>query len=130
MGSIVSWFASLPVRIGEAIGSIPSLIGQVFSGSFSFSGSGATASVPAFASGGIVNREMLARVGDGGESEAIAPLSDLRSMIAEAVNSGGSGGPNLQVGVLVADDRGLKELFRRLEQVRLTERVRIGVSPA
>lgn len=41
--------------------------------------------LPGLAKGGIVSSPTLAMVGEGGESEAVAPLSKLNSMIANAV---------------------------------------------
>lgn len=98
------------------------------------------AKVKQYATGGIVSQDQIARIAEGNKKEAIIPLenssymapfsaavaNDLVDMLAPAL--GGSGGqqshddrPILYVGTLIADDRSLKELERKLQIVRVSE---------
>lgn len=99
-------------------------------------------SMPGYETGSIVDYEHMAMVGEGGKREAIIPLEnsgymrpfseavayDLFDMLGDFM--GGSGGgdqrPILQVGTLIADERGLRELERRMRVIRLGENKRIG----
>lgn len=49
--------------------------------------------IPGLAQGGIATRPTLAQIGEGGEPEAVIPLSKLRNMMP----SGGSGGANITI---------------------------------
>jgi tape measure domain-containing protein len=90
------------------------------------------------ATGGIFNREHIARFSEGNKKEAIIPLENKSAMqpFVDAVANGlsavllpiassMSGANNqlqpLYVGTLIADDRGLKELERKMQVVRLSE---------
>jgi hypothetical protein len=155
-GSVVSActtaFSKLPGAISSAITRIPEIVSGIFQKAwgpissffggisnfvtsmggrgFSFSG------ITGFATGGIIGRDSIVRVGEGGRNEAIIPLQDGSAMapFADAVaarlgmNSGGgqqqtsnSQQPILYVGTLIADDRSLKELNRRMQVVQLKE---------
>lgn len=158
VANIVTEFKKLPGKIIEAIKDIPKKIGDVFSKiqlpSFETVTAGASAGVKAsfkslgkmtgFKDGGIIDKDSIVRVGEGGRREAIIPLQNETAMqpFAAAVaqemigmlpgsNSNysepeGGGAPILQVGVLVADDRGLRELDRRLKQIGRSETDRGG----
>lgn len=99
--------------------------------------------------GGVFNREHVARFAEGNKAEAIIPLENDTAMqpFVEAVSngivqslaplmstmtskiSGGEGSTNLQpllVGTLVADERGLKELNRKMKIINATEIARTG----
>ena len=95
------------------------------------------------ATGGVFNREHWARFAEGNKAEAIIPLENESAMqpFVDAVSNGltaslapivatmnSSGSSNqlqpLYVGTLIADDRGLKELERRMEVIRLQESTR------
>jgi tape measure domain-containing protein len=97
--------------------------------------------------GGVVDQEQFIKVGEKNRREAVIPMenegfmrpfsaavaNDLADMLQPQVvaSSGGSGAGstiNLNVGVLVADDRGLKELHRQLERVGISENARKGIS--
>ena len=104
--------------------------------------------LPGFATGAVIDREMFARVGERNKREAIIPLenssymrpfsaavaNDLFDMLYEA----GLGGyqqssrvddrPILYVGTLIADDRSLKELYRKMEVIEMNERQRKGLT--
>lgn len=89
------------------------------------------------ATGGIFNREHVARFAEGNKAEAVIPLENASAMqpFVDAVANGLtaslapivanlSGGNQLQplyVGTLIADDNGLKELERRMEVIRIHE---------
>lgn len=89
------------------------------------------------ATGGIFNREHVARFAEGNKAEAVIPLENASAMqpFVDAVANGLtaslapivanlSGSNQLQplyVGTLIADDNGLKELERRMEVIRIHE---------
>lgn len=97
---------------------------------------------PAYATGGIVDYDHIARVGEGGKREAIIPLEnsrymapfsaavarDLVEMLKDQMGYTPQGGqeqqPILYVGTLIADDRSIRELERRMRIVRMDERGR------
>ncbi len=143
---IVQFFQGLPGRIWDAIKSIPDKIASVFSRiqlpSFNISGAfGRLANIAGFASGGIIDEESIVRVGERGKREAIVPLenhtamapfaravaAELRNMLptggAPAAAAGGDQ-PILYVGTLIADDRSLRELERRMRVIRASEQSR------
>jgi SLT domain-containing protein len=90
--------------------------------------------------GGIFNREHIARIAEGNKAEAIIPLENQTAMkpFADAVANGVAAAllpvissmnnreqvQPIYVGTLIADDRGLKELERRLQIIRLSENSR------
>lgn len=94
--------------------------------------------------GGIFNREHIARFAEGNKAEAIIPLENEEAMkpFVNAVSNGltsalmpiianmsGSQQSQLQplyVGTLIADERGLKELSRKMEVIQLEEKARRG----
>jgi tape measure domain-containing protein len=95
--------------------------------------------IPGYANGGIVNDHIIAQLGEGGKREAVIPLQNNRAMapFADAVasrmmqNMGGMSAqqntpsqPTLYVHTLIADDRGLRELERRMRVVRMQENTR------
>ncbi len=107
--------------------------------------SGAAPSVKTgHAIGGIFNREHVARFAEGNKAEAIIPLENESAMqpFVDAVSNGitsallpimvtmTGGNQNqlqpLYVGTLIADDRGLKELERKMQVIRLSENQRRG----
>ena len=91
----------------------------------------------------MFNREHWARFAEGNKAEAIIPLENRTAMqpfvdavsdgltatlapIVATMNSGGNNS-NLQplyVGTLVADERGLKELERKMQIIRVKEGMR------
>ena len=92
------------------------------------------------ATGGVFNREHWARFAEGNKAEAIIPLENESAMqpFVDAVSNGltaslapivasintNNGSNNLQplyVGTLVADERGLKELERKMQIIRVKE---------
>lgn len=98
------------------------------------------------ATGGVFNREHIARFAEGNKAEAIIPLEERSAMqpfvdavaggllqsLAPAMVSGNSGGyssdlPPMYVGTLVADDRGLKELYKKFRVIQVQEDTRRGI---
>lgn len=85
--------------------------------------------LPQLAKGGLIQKNTLAELGEYGRREAVLPLEDSRAMeqVAAAITNkmatqtttpGTSSEVNLQVGVLVADDRSLRKLEQMLQEVR------------
>ena len=100
------------------------------------------------ATGGIFNKEHIARFAEGNKAEAVIPLENASAMqpfvdaisrgIIEGlaptlVSSGSNNGselPPMYVGTLIADDRGIKELYKRFEVIQVQENARRGITPA
>lgn len=96
------------------------------------------------AKGGIFNREHIARFAEGNKAEAIIPLEDNTAMqpFVNAISDGilqgllpamaGSGNSNslppMYVGTLVADDRGLQQLYKKFEVFEAKEAARKGLA--
>lgn len=96
------------------------------------------------ATGGVFNREHIAHFAEGNKAEAIIPLENDTAMqpFVDAVANGitsalmpiianMSGGQQSQlqplyVGTLIADERGLKELSRKMDVIQLEEKARRG----
>lgn len=94
--------------------------------------------------GGIFNREHIARFAEGNKAEAIIPLENETAMkpFVDAVSNGLTSAlmplianisvgqqsqlQPLYVGTLIADERGLKELSRKMEVIQLEEKARRG----
>jgi SLT domain-containing protein len=94
--------------------------------------------------GGVFNREHIARFAEGNKAEAIIPLENETAMkpFVDAVSNGVSSAlmplianisvgqqsqlQPLYVGTLIADERGLKELSRKLDIIQLEEKARRG----
>lgn len=108
--------------------------------------SGSGFSLAGHATGGVFNREHIARFAEGNKAEAIIPLENARAMqpfvdavsngivgslapIVASVNTSGSNNnlPPMYVGTLIADERGLKELYKRFEVISIQESARRGV---
>ena len=98
--------------------------------------------IPFLAEGGIITRDQIIRVAEDNHPEGVIPLSSSRArpfaeMIADAIAtvipqqtvSSGPSLPPLYVGTLIADDRGIKELYRRMEIIRIQEIQRRGGKP-
>lgn len=102
-------------------------------------------SLGGYATGGIVNKEQIARIAEGNKKEAVIPLENDAAMqpFVNAVSNGLSAAllpmlsslsssnsdNNLQplyVGTLIADERGLKELNRKMQVIQIGESTRRG----
>lgn len=96
--------------------------------------------------GGIVDRHQIVEIGEGNKREAVIPLenstymapfsaavaNDLVRMLGNQGVGGSQSGqgsdtrPILYVGTLIADDRSLKELYRKMEVIGIQEDQRKG----
>lgn len=138
---ISDWFSDLATRVSDWWDDLWD--GKSVSVTGDYGGGGGSFSLAGHASGGVFNREHLARFAEGNKAEAIIPLENNRAMqpFVDAVssgllstlapiiasNSGSSAGLQpLYVGTLVADDRGLKELYKRFEVIQVQENARRG----
>lgn len=98
------------------------------------------------ATGGIFNREHIARFAEGNKAEAIIPLENARAMqpfvdavsngllgnLAPALMQAGNNGtsndlPPMYVGTLIADERGLKQLYKKFNVIKAQEDARRGI---
>lgn len=144
--SAVEGFVS---SVGSLLDSIKSKIDGIVSAAKSAASTIASSfsgiSWPGHASGGVFNKEHLARVSEGNKAEAIIPLEDktamqpfvdavsaglaqyLGPMMANMSNAIAGGGtsvneaPPVYVGTLIADDRSLRELQRRMNVIQMKE---------
>lgn len=94
------------------------------------------------AAGGIFNREHIARFAEGNKAEAVIPLENASAMqpfvsaISDGIlqgllpvmasNGSSSNLPPMYVGTLIADDRGLKQLYKKFELIEAQEAARKG----
>lgn len=138
--TITNWcsdvWGTIKDKIGNAIDKVKEFLGL----SSNNTGISVNANVSGglgHANGGVFNREHWARFSEGNKAEAIIPLENASAMqpFVDAVSNGltatlapmlanAGGGNNLQplyVGTLIADERGLKELERKMEIIRVKE---------
>ena len=96
------------------------------------------------ATGGIFNREHIARFAEGNKAEAVIPLENASAMQpfvtaisdgilqgilpALATGSNANSLPPMYVGTLVADERGLQQLFKKFELYEAKELARKGMA--
>lgn len=132
---IANWFSDLWSSISNWWNSLWS--DKEVSVDTTSSGSGGSARLRGHATGGVFNREHVARFAEGNKAEAIIPLQNDTAMqpFVDAVSNGllsslmpvlsvsggGSDLPPVYVGTLIADDKGLKELERKLKVIRVSE---------
>lgn len=133
-GKFFGWISDGINKLREFFG-LESEASNSYNSSYSTSGSSYNYG---HATGGIFNREHVARFAEGNKAEAIIPLEEASAMkpFVDAVADGltaslapilanmGSNSQNMQplyVGTLIADDRGLRELERKMEIIRLQE---------
>lgn len=138
---IKSWFTNIGTNISNWWDDLWD--GKSVSSSSYSSGSGGKFKLSGHATGGVFNREHVARFAEGNKAEAIIPLennsamqpfvtavsngvlSSLMPMLATANSNGyNSDLPPMYVGTLIADDKGLKELERKLKLIRVKEEKR------
>lgn len=103
------------------------------------------ATLAGHATGGIFNREHIARFSEGNKAEAIIPLENNTAMqpFVDAISKGileglaptliqtNNQSNNLQplyVGTLIADERGLKQLYKKFEVIQAQENDRKGLA--
>lgn len=108
--------------------------------------SGVRTSMAGHASGGIFNREHIARFAEGNKAEMIVPLENASAMqpfvdavsngivsslapIVTQVSAGNANNlPPMYVGTLIADDRGLRQLYKKFEVIQVQEEARRGLA--
>ena len=146
---ITGWISELWDSIWGSLSNIGRKIGNWWDSLWSdkkadvnVTSSGATVTA-GHARGGVFNREHVARFAEGDKAEAIIPLENASAMqpFVDAVSNGItaslmplvaniSGGQNqlqpLYVGTLVADERSLRELERKMQIIRMQEDKRRG----
>jgi len=148
MSKIASFISDATSRLSSWASSMASTISGVLSraasaasSALSSAGSRVSSFLSGHAEGGIFNREHLALLNEGNKAEAVIPLENASAMqpFVDAVSNGltaslapilanmGSSNSNsdslqpLYVGTLIADDKGLKELERRMKIIRVSE---------
>ena len=144
--AIAGWIgkaASLIQGLIDAAKSAVSAISSVFSSSSSSSTKLYGTASGGHAKGGVFNKEHVANFAEGNKAEAIIPLENNSAMqpFVDAVSNGllsvlapmmantGSQGSDMRplyVGTLIADDKGLKELNRKMQVIQLAETARKG----
>ena len=147
--AIAGWIgqaANLISGLIDTAKSAVSAISSVFSSSSSYSATSSNGSSAGLghAKGGVFNKEHVASFAEGNKAEAIIPLENNSAMqpFVDAVsngllatlapmvsNAGGNSQSSLQplyVGTLIADEKGLKELNRKMQVIQLQEDVRRG----
>jgi tape measure domain-containing protein len=135
-----SWADSM----ASTISGVLSRAASAASSALSSAGSWVSSRLSGHATGGIFDREHVARISEGNKAEAIIPLEDKTAMqpFVDAVSSGlaqylgpvlanmqskpayagvDNNMPPLYVGTLIADDRSLRELERKMQIIRLKE---------
>lgn len=139
LSTLSNWASS----VANTISNVLSRAKSAASSAMSAAGSKVSSMLAGHATGGVFNREHLAMVSEGNKAEAIIPLQNQTAMqpFVDAVshglteslapilanmngNNNNSGGSNLQplyVGTLIADERGLKELERKMRVIQVKE---------
>lgn len=151
---VKTWFSNLKTEIKNWFTSIKSSISTWWDDLWDGKSAKATTTKDTFtlksifgghATGGVFNREHIARFAEGNKAEAIIPLENNRAMqpFVDAVSNGlleslapslmSSGGssnqlPPMYVGTLIADERGIKELYKKFEVIQAQEYARKGLS--
>ena len=156
LSAIGSWASSFGGRVSNVISSASSAIssfaasvGSRVSSIVSSARSRLSSVLPGHATGGVFNKEHVARFAEGNRAEAVIPLQNKTAMqpFVDAVSDGlmqtlapmfangaSSGSTNneseslrpLYVGTLIADERGLKELNRKMQIIQIKEDGRRG----
>ena len=121
-------------------------IRSIFSRSISVKASVSTSGISGYghATGGIFNREHIARFAEGNKAEAIIPLENdtamqpfvnavaggllqsLAPILAQQPSGYNSDLPPMYVGTLIADDNGIKELYKKFRIIQVQENARRG----
>lgn len=148
LSSIGSFISSATSRLSSWASSMASSISGVLSrassaasSALSSAGSRVSHFLTGHAEGGVFDREHLAVLNEGNKREAVIPLENASAMqpfvdavangltaslapIVSSIGSGNNNNSNLQplyVGTLIADDKGLKELERKMQIIRISE---------
>lgn len=136
-------WTSIKDKIGKAIDKVKEFLGLSSKNNNVSVSANVGSNGKGHATGGVFNREHWARFAEGNKAEAIIPLENRTAMqpFVDAVSngltaslapmmatiSGNNNGNNLQplyVGTLIADEKGLKELERKMQIIRIKEEKR------
>lgn len=154
--SVKTWFNDLFKDIGNWFNSLGRSIASWWDGLFSDKSAsvevnGSVQTIKpvvkaGHATGGIFNREHIARFAEGNKAEAVIPLENNTAMrpfvnmisdgilqgLLPVMATGGSGGSNdlppMYVGTLIADDRGLQQLYKKFQIIEAKELARKGLA--
>ena len=134
VSGVIDWIASKLEWVSEKIDAVKNLGSNIVNGAKNI-GSSVVSGVANFvglASGGVATGPTLALIGEGGESEAVVPLSKLESMIGAGGDGGVvvnfapsitvSGGDDAYTGVSRALSEGQANLKRELEKLLANQR--------
>ena len=134
VSGVIDWIASKLEWVSEKIDAVKNLGSNIVNGAKNI-GSSVVSGIAKFvglASGGIATGPTLALIGEGGESEAVVPLSKLESMIGGGGDGGVvvnfapsitvSGGGDAYAGVSRALSEGQANLKRELEKLIANQR--------
>ena len=134
VSGVIDWIASKLEWVSEKIDAVKNLGSNIVNGAKNI-GSSVVSGVANFvglASGGVATGPTLALIGEGGESEAVVPLSKLESMIGGGGDGGVvvnfapsimvSGGDDAYAGVSRALSEGQANLKRELEKLLANQR--------
>ena len=134
VSGVIDWIASKLEWVSEKIDAVKNLGSNIVNGAKNI-GSSVVSGIANFvglASGGIATGPTLALIGEGGESEAVVPLSKLESMIGGGGDGGVvvnfapsitvSGGGDAYAGVSRALSEGQANLKRELEKLIANQR--------
>ena len=134
VSGVIDWIASKLEWVSEKIDAVKNLGSNIVNGAKNI-GSSVVSGIANFvglASGGIATGPTLALIGEGGESEAVVPLSKLESMIGGGGDGGVvvnfspsitvSGGDDAYAGVSRALSEGQANLKRELEKLLANQR--------
>ena len=143
--------ASASRSLSNLLSDLSSAASKVSSTSINVNVSGSTSrstTTPGHALGGVFNREHYARFAEGNKAEAIIPLENASAMqpfvdaVADGItqslapiivqatsnsNSNSSSQRPLYVGTLIADNRGLRELQKKMAIIEIQENSRKGL---
>lgn len=151
---IKSWFSNLLSGISTWFSGLKTSVSSWWDGLFDGKGisvnagvntsGGSRLSLGGHYSGGIFNREHIARFAEGNKAEMVVPLENNSAMqpFVDAISNGivsslapitasvGSSNnlPPLYVGTLIADDRGIRELYKKFEIIQVQENARRGIT--
>lgn len=140
--SVVGWFDRMWQKVANVLNKFPKISLSSSGIDFSFT----TSAIVGHASGGVMSREHFAKIAEGNKPEMIVPTAnpnDTAKIVAAMLDNGlraamyeivasmpqGSSVPTqvMQVGTLIADERSLKELKRKMDVIKLNDDTRLGL---
>lgn len=111
---IATAIAQAPVTFGASLAQIPGIVAEALIAIGAIEAAkGVVRNIAGLAEGGIVTQPTFAMIGEGGEPEAVIPLSKLEQF----VNPNKAQEIHLHVGTLIADDYSLQELAEKLNEL-------------